>query len=123
MVALIKIYTFIYKGDSINPNTRAYRINKHKSTKQNTDSTHRSSSAWHLGHLLGQLGPNTGTCSRPKPGPRLGPDTKPKAKYIASHRHKILTYTKHKTRHTKQGNKTKLKVSTHLDTHCFTLLR
>src|SRR4029434_5860813 len=34
--------------------------------------THRYSSTLHPGHLLGRLGPNTSTFSRPKPGPNLG---------------------------------------------------
>src|SRR4029434_4328895 len=102
MVVVIKIYIYLFTR-GYKPQHRAHKINKQK----HSDSTHRNSSAWHAGHLLGRLGPNTGTCSRPKPGPRLGPDTKPEAKYIASHRHKILTYTKHKTRHTEQGNRDK----------------
>ena len=75
----IKIYIFIYKG--YKPQHSAHKINKQKHLGR----TYRNSSAWHPGHLLGRLGPNTGTFSRPKPGPKLGPGTKPEAKYIASH--------------------------------------
>ena len=78
---------------------------------------------------------------RPKPGPNLGTETHLKLSTLPGHRNQIPTHTKHNTRHTntvqrqgtqkrhtktkptKQGNKTKLKVSTHLDTYCFTPLR
>ena len=35
---------YIYLQGGLNPNTRAHKINKHKSTNENTDSTYRNSS-------------------------------------------------------------------------------
>src|SRR4029434_6186365 len=85
---------------------------------------------------------------RPKPGPNLGTETHLKLSTLPGQRKKLTaqkkknptqnktqkkkknkgTETRHtekaqKTKPTKQGNKTKLKVSTHLDTYCFTPLR